>query len=555
MMRERWVLLVLGLVFGVTGAGAHAFLATEQYSASTTFFIATTDLGESTVTSAYQGSLLSEQKIKSYTELATGRRMQDQIEDVLGEPLGDGAIAASARPDTVLLTISVTDPSPTRAQRVAQIAATEFVALVADVETPGNGGTPAVAAKIVQTAQLPAAPVSPKPIRDIALGVVLGLMLGVGMAVLRHTLDRTVKSTELLSMLVEAPVLGVTIHDVAAKNNPLVMVDAPQSPLAESFRQLRTSLQYVDLDNQSKLIVVTSALPGEGKTTTSVNLAIAVAQGGARVAVVEADLRRPKAAQYLGMDNTVGLTSVLTGQVGLDTALQPWGDGMFDFLGSGPLPPNPSELLASRQMTDVLDELALRYDMVIFDAPPTLPVADAAVLAARCHGALFVARHGKVTQDQVRAAGDTLSRVSANIFGVILTMAPASKRAGGYGYEYSYSSTGARAESAVRMDYRNLRTPRGRKAIEAQQAARLSEAEGLIRGAQANPVAGSVNDWPSRTDASGSAEPSGTPSAGIPQPARPAPALPDEVGVRTAGRSAGDDPGAAGNRVDNRVDD
>ncbi|WP_051098353.1 polysaccharide biosynthesis tyrosine autokinase [Sporichthya polymorpha] len=498
-LRERWLLVVFGLILGVTGAGAHAFLATEQYSTSATFFIATTDLGDD-VTKAYQGSLLSEQKIKSYTELATGRRMKEQVEQVLGAPLGSASLGASARPDTVLLTISVTDPSPQRAQRIAQIASTEFVALVNEVEKPVAGGTPAVTAKIVQTPTLPDAPVSPKPARDFALGIVLGAMLGVGLAVLRHTLDRSVKTTDALSALVEAPVMGATSFDPDVKTSPLVVFDAPQSGLAESFRQLRTNLQYVDLDNTAKLIVVTSSLPSEGKTTTSCNLAIALAQGGARVALVEADLRRPKAAHVLGLDNAVGLTNVLTGQLPLASAIQPWGDGLFDFLGSGPLPPNPSELLASRQMGDVLDELGRNYDIVLFDAPPTLPVADAAVLTAQCHGALFIARHGKVTLDQVRAAADTLHRVSANVFGVILTMAPRSKGKGGYYYEYGYSAApgtvvSSGLQSSMKVQSGKLRSPRTRKAIEAQQAGNISEAETLLRAAGGAMTSNGVVDW------------------------------------------------------------
>ncbi|HVE27611.1 MAG TPA: polysaccharide biosynthesis tyrosine autokinase [Sporichthya sp.] len=434
-LRDRWLLVVLGLVLGVAGAGAHAFLATPQYSTSATFFISTPDLGND-VTKAYQGSLLSEQKIKSYTELATGPRITSQVETQLGAPLGSTGVSASARPDTVLLTITVTDPSPRRAQQVAGIFASQFVALVAEIERPAAGGAPAVAAKIVEAPPLPTAPVSPTPARDLALGLLLGAMLGGGLALLRHTLDRSVKTTEDLAALVAAPVMGATAFDSGARSSPLVMYDQPLSPLAESFRQLRTNLQYLDLDHAAKLVVVTSSLPGEGKTTTSCNLAIALAQGGARVAIVEADLRRPKAAEYLGLENTVGLTNVLTGKLELGAALQPWADGLFDFLGSGPLPPNPSELLASRQMSDVLEELSARYDVVLFDAPPTLPVADAAVLSAQCHGALFIGRYGKVTQDQVRAAAENLHRVSANVLGVILTMAPRSKRKGGYYHEY-----------------------------------------------------------------------------------------------------------------------
>ncbi|MGQ0629522.1 MAG: polysaccharide biosynthesis tyrosine autokinase [Sporichthyaceae bacterium] len=443
-LRERWLLVLLGLVVGLGGAAAHTFLTTPQYAASTQFFIATQDPGtEQTLTQAYQGSLLSEQKIKSYTQLATGRRIREQVAGKLGSPIADGAIAASARPDTVLLTITVTDPSPVRAKQISDLVATQFVNLVDEVEAPNFGQAAAVSARVVQSAELPDSPVSPQPIRDAVLGALLGLMLGVGLAVARHTLDRSVKSIEVLAELVDAPVLGATTFDAGAKARPLIMVDAPRSPLAESYRQLRTNLQYVDLDHSQKMVVVTSSVAGEGKTTTSVNLAIAAAQGGARVALVEADLRRPRAGDYLGMDNAVGLTTVLTGAVDLDTAMQPWGDGLFDFLASGALPPNPTELLSSRQMHDVLGELGRRYDLVLFDAPPTLPVADAAVLTAQCHGALFVARHGKVSTDQVRQAIENLDRVSGTVFGVILTMAPRSAGKRGYGYYYGYEAAAA----------------------------------------------------------------------------------------------------------------
>jgi hypothetical protein len=157
----------------------------------------------------------------------------------------------------------------------------------------------------------------------------------------------------------------------------------------------------------------------------------------------------------MGMENAVGLTTVLTGTVNLDVALQPWGGGLLDFLGSGALPPNPSELLASAQMASVLAELNRRYDAVIFDAAPTLPVADAAVLAAHCHGVLLVSRHGWVRAEQVKAAAEMIRRVSAPIFGVVLSMAPRSKRGGGYsyqyGYGYTYHSTGRNPKNAVRM--------------------------------------------------------------------------------------------------------
>lgn len=187
--------------------------------------------------------------------------------------------------------------------------------------------------------------------------------------------------------------------------------------------------------------MVTSAIPGEGKTTTLCNLAIVLARAGQRVAVLETDLRRPCAVDYLGLEGAVGLTSVLAGRLGLDEALQPWGSALFDVLASGPIPPNPSELLASRQMTNVLAELNQRYDTVLLDAPPLLPVTDGAILAAACDGALVVVRYGKTKRHQIRAAFAALEAVSARPLGTVLSMAPGSTSSPYYEYYSALEET------------------------------------------------------------------------------------------------------------------
>lgn len=445
--RERWFLVFLGVAVGLGLGSAAAFLTTPKYAASTKFFIASRDLGQD-MGQAYQGSLLSEQKIKSYVGLAEDRRIREQVSARLGAPVATGVIKASAQPDTVLLTLTATDPSPRRAQEIANLAAGAFAELVADLEKP-ESGQPVVIARQIQAAQLPLSPVSPRQKTSVALGLILGLMAGMGCAVLRHSLDRTVKNPDALAELVEAPVLGTTNWDQGIRARPLIVHDQPRAPLAESFRQLRTNLEYVDLDHTNKLICITSSLPHEGKTTTACNLAIALAQAGNRVALVEADLRRPKVAEYLGMENAVGLTTVLTGQVSLDAALQPWAGGLLDFLGCGALPPNPSELLASAQMAGLLAQLESRYDVVILDAAPVLPVADAVALAAHCHGVLFVARHGWVRSDQVKTAAEYVRRVSVPVFGVVLSMAPRSRHALRYGYQYGYAYSTARGKRAA----------------------------------------------------------------------------------------------------------
>ncbi len=186
------------------------------------------------------------------------------------------------------------------------------------------------------------------------------------------------RTPEQLREAVGAPNLGFVAFDAGVPKRPLTVHEDPQSPRAEAFRQLRTNLQFVDVDEPPRTIVMTSSVPGEGKTTTLVNLAIAVSSAGRRVLVIDADLRRPKVADYLGLDGSVGLTNLLAGPLGLGLAIQPWAGGAFDVIASGPLPPNPSELLGSRQMRELLESVRDDYDLILLDSPPLLPVTDAA---------------------------------------------------------------------------------------------------------------------------------------------------------------------------------
>lgn len=211
------------------------------------------------------------------------------------------------------------------------------------------------------------------------------------------------------------------------------------SPRAEAFRTIRTNLQYVDVDNPPKAVVVTSSMPGEGKSTTACNLAIAIAQGGARVLLLEADLRRPRVAEYLQVDGSRGLTDVLVGRLPLPQSVIRWQRGLLDLLPAGTIPPNPSELLGSRHMASMVQELRKRYDMIIIDAPPLLPITDAAILSTIVDGAILVARHGVTRRDQLHSAAEALHQVNAPVLGTVLNFVPARKgRAYGYGYGYGY---------------------------------------------------------------------------------------------------------------------
>ena len=264
-----------------------------------------------------------------------------------------------------------------------------------------------------------------------------------GLAVLRDSLDTSIKRVEDLQKITGAGTLGMIAFDHDAQKSPLVTAIDPTSQRSESFRTLRTNLQFVDIDHPPRTVVITSAVAGEGKSTTACNLAITLAQAGIRVALVESDLRRPKIAEYLGVEGSVGLTSVLIGRASLDDALQTWGRSGLAVLASGPIPPNPSELLGSGHMVALLRQLQQRFDVVIIDAPPLLPVTDAAVLSRICDGAVIVVRYGRTKREQLERTAKALSTVDARILGTVMNMAPTKgpdAYAYGYGYGYGYKS-------------------------------------------------------------------------------------------------------------------
>jgi len=449
-VRKRWWLVAGSIVIALGAAMLVTTLTPPKYSASVTFFVGTQTKG---VSDAYQGSLFSQQRIKSYADLLTSDRLAQAIVD--NDPMGRTAdqvqesITANAIPDTVLLEATVTDGDRARALRLSQGLAKQFVALVQTLETPPGSDVPTVWVEVIAGPTLAAKPVSPTPVRNAGLALVLGLVLGVGAAVLRETLDTSVKSAPALAELTGAAVLSTVPVDSRAKRAPLIVAGSAGSVRAEALRQLRTNLQFVNVDAPARAIAVTSAVPGEGKTTTACNLAIVFAEAGKRVVIVDADLRRPRVAEYLNVEGAVGLTNVLAGQATVDDALQQWGTSGVFVLPAGSIPPNPSELLGSRNMEALLASLRQGFDVVIVDTPPLLPVTDGAVAATIVDGTVLVFRCGKTTTAQARSAADALAAVDARVLGCVLNMVPR-KSSGAYTY-YDYGSrpAGGRRDRAA----------------------------------------------------------------------------------------------------------
>jgi receptor protein-tyrosine kinase len=384
--------------------------------------------------------------VLSYTELLTGTTVAQRTIDKLGLDVTAESLAkeikASAKPDTVLIDVKVTDNSPVRARDIANALSDEFVAMVRELETPKPGAQPDARVIVEQRASIPTTPVVPRPSRNIALGLVLGLAAGIALAFTRDVVDNTVNDRETLEAITGVGVVGNIPLDKGVRNSPAISFETDNSAIAESFRKLRTNLQFLAVDHPPRVIVTTSAVPSEGKSTTSINIALALAEADNKVVLVDGDMRRPSLHKYLDLIGSVGFSTVLSGRASLSDALQETKFPNLTVLAAGPTPPNPSELLGSLTAKKVLSELRSEFDYVIVDSSPQLAVTDGALLAANADGALIIARHGQTKRDQLAHGIANLKDVGAIILGAVSTMEPVG-RGGSYRYRYGYYGYGS----------------------------------------------------------------------------------------------------------------
>ena len=308
--------------------------------------------------------------------------------------------------------------------------------------------------RIVDVARVPTGPIEPNIPRNLAFAFILGLTSGVGLAFLQEGLDNTVRTSEQAQMISGLPALGMiplpartareganpkrlVIATSSKEAVELVAQSRPHSQMAESYRALRTSLLLTNLGAPPKVIIVTSALPQEGKTTTSMNTALVLAQKGVRVLLIDADLRRPSIHKILGMGPRSGLSNVLTGSATLQQTITRSSilPNLY-ILPAGTPPPNPADLLASTNMRDVLEELRGQYDHIVVDTPPTLSVTDAVVLSPRADAIVLVIRSGQTTKQALRRSRDILTQVNAKVSGVLLNAVDLTSPDYYYYYEY-----------------------------------------------------------------------------------------------------------------------
>lgn len=436
--RSWWLAVSIALIAAVVGLGVTC-LKTPQYAASASLYVTSTSGSSSSgeAGAAYQGSLASQQRVASYVWLVRSDAVVRKALAESGLTLTDAefrdSLSASATPQTVLLTVSGVNSDPRAAALIANSAAAALVDYVSVLETPVNGDSPLTKLTVVTPATSSDTPVSPQVSKDVLISFAVGLLLGLLTILVRDRVSNTIDSvTDIESLGV--PVLASVPKEVKFGESRLVDFSAGSSTVAEGYRRLRTNLDFVNVDDPVKSVLVTSAIEGEGKTTTALNLASALSEDGKRVVLIGSDLRKPTLAAVLGDDGSIGLTEVLRGECLVSEALKTASVG-FDFLPCGAVPPNPAELLGSQRMGAVMKNLSDRYDCIIVDCAPVIPVTDPAIASRWVDSVILVVRWGTTKAPEVAQALGQLGAVNAPVVGAVLNCAASE----GSGYYYAGS--------------------------------------------------------------------------------------------------------------------
>ena len=453
-LRKGWMLILVLALVGVAAAAAYSIVTKPVFSAVAQVFVSTQSSGS--VADLAQGSTFTQQRVATYANLVTTPIVLQPVATSLKLDLSAAQlkqmVSADAPLNTTLIQITVTSTDAVEAANIANATSQSLTNVVQQIEATGATNTSQVKLTPVQEAQVPSSPVSPNVPLNVILGFLAGLALGVGAAVLREALDNRVRNEADVERITDAPIVGGIAFDSKAASRPLIVQADPRGPRSESFRTLRTNLQFLDIEGKARIFVVTSSVQSEGKSTTVANLALTLENAGSRVIVIDADLRRPKLATYMGLEGAVGLTDVLIGRAALQDVVQPWGRGSLDVLPAGQIPPNPSELLGSRQMQNLIQQLEKDYEYILFDTPPLLPVTDAAILAKKASGAIVVVAAGRTLKNQLSGAVATLENVGVPVSGIVLTMMPTkgpdAYGYGGYGYASGYGVPEEQGEKA-----------------------------------------------------------------------------------------------------------
>ncbi|MBO0980969.1 polysaccharide biosynthesis tyrosine autokinase [Microbacterium sp. SD291] len=453
-LRRHWIAIILMTAVGLGVAYGWSSIQTPVYQASASGYLKTRAVmgedGQVLVSSPQSDDNYAQSKVEQYKEFATWRSVAQHAGEELGLTVSPEELVRRITVDnpegTSTLTITASGPTPTEARDLAEAWMRGLVAEIDNLDGTGAAESSPVMIVLGQSASLPQEPTFPDLRSALLVGGVLGVGGGIAFAMIRAVSDRRVRPSDDVEQRLGVPLVGTLPKvDELTGDNRLVAADDTGAggrggfAVREALRVLRTNLQFMDVDQPPRIIVVTSALPGEGKSTVAANLALTLAAAGAPVVLVDGDLRRPTVAKTMGLPGGAGVTDVLAGRADIQDVAQR-GPSNLVVLTAGTIPPNPSEILGSERMRQLLADLAV-HATVIVDAPPLLAVTDGAVLTHQADGALLVVSAGKTTYDLVERSLASLEKVRGRVLGVVLNRVPASG-VDSSAYSYEYKSSG-----------------------------------------------------------------------------------------------------------------
>ncbi len=458
-VRRRYGIVLAGMLISLIAAFFITRFSKPIYESSATLYVTgAQDINnQNGSTDSYEGVLMKERLARTYSKIITGRFVHDEVAGKLGLSEHD-SIAADPVRDTNLIQITSKASDPRKAKAILVLAIRTFANKLSEIEPASievgssslahsasqenkRGQASGIRVTVIDPPFLPKSPISPKPMFNFAVALVLGSIGSIALVLSIEYLDISIKTPDDLEGALGHPVLGsIPISSLGkADARGLEVFMSPTSPVSEAFLALRTNLQYLNCDRSLKTIAVTSAGPGEGKTAVASNLAAALAKSGSSVVLIGCDLRRPSIHEIFHMSGDRGLSNVIVGELSFMEALVQTKNGL-NVIASGPVPPNPPELLGSSRMKEVIEQAKRIFDIVILDCPPVLPVTDALVLSATVDGFLLVARAGSTSAISVTRAKEALGKVSARILGAVLSFFDADSIGDYSGYGYGYYS-------------------------------------------------------------------------------------------------------------------
>lgn len=449
-VRQRWLGMIVVLALTLLLAGVWTETRQREYTASASGIVKTKD--SQSVSETYSGLILAQTMAKSYVMLVTSRPVAEEVIDDLGLDLTPeqliGGLTATLPTGTVNIRVDAVASTPTLARDIANATVRASAHQIRLYQGGQLGSDGVVTVVPVEQAALPGSPSF--PVRTTCYGI--ALLLGCGLSVLwglfRQRTDSKLRSMPDIERVGGSSALGVVPTSKPLSEAGRLLGGRGGRMAAEAFRQMRTNLRFVSVDEPPRAIVVTSSVAGEGKSTVAANLARMIARGGDPVVLVDADLRRPSLQRIFDVDDAVGLTQVLAGTVPVSAVLQPGGEDGLWLMPAGRIPHNPSELLGSQRMRALLAELA-RDHFVIVDSPPLLPVTDAALLSASADGALLVCRANRVRQAHLRQSVKNLAAVDGQLLGLVINGVNSGRRAVRNGYGYYAGASGDSEYQAV----------------------------------------------------------------------------------------------------------